>query len=163
MNDILRPVPRLVSINRQQLVRRRPAESGRFAVATSSDQSRWHDLDVSIPERPRAGAYGQPGEQRAAAGCGAGGRRHRAEATGRLGGAGGGRACAERERCAAPAAAGWFDLKVADYVTGPAPSPGAPPPTQTLILATGRVPLVIADPQQSGSNSGRHCLWAATD
>src|SRR5260370_38448701 len=38
-----------------------------------------------------------------------------------------------------------YDLKGADYVTGPAV-------TQTLVLATGRLPLVVADPQLPGPN-----------
>jgi hypothetical protein len=48
------------------------------------------------------------------------------------------------------------DVKAADYVTGPPPagSPaGTPGITQTLMVATGRLPLVIADPQQAGSNA----------
>jgi Bacterial Ig-like domain/Bacterial Ig domain len=44
------------------------------------------------------------------------------------------------------------DLKAADYVTGPPPSNNTPAPTQTLIVATGRVPLVVADPQKPGPN-----------
>src|SRR5271157_6500280 len=38
-----------------------------------------------------------------------------------------------------------YDLKAADYAT-------APKVTQTLVVATGRLPLVIADPQQPGQN-----------
>lgn len=49
-----------------------------------------------------------------------------------------------------------YDLKAADYVTAlpPAGSPaGTPGTTQTLMVATGRLPLVIADPQQTGSTA----------
>lgn len=48
------------------------------------------------------------------------------------------------------------DVKAADYVTGPPPagSPvGTPGITQTYMVATGRLPLVIADPQQPGPNA----------
>jgi Bacterial Ig-like domain/Metallo-peptidase family M12B Reprolysin-like/IPT/TIG domain len=49
-----------------------------------------------------------------------------------------------------------FDVKAADYVTAPAPagSPaGAPGTTQTFIVATGRLPLVVADPLQAASSA----------
>src|SRR6267378_145199 len=42
-----------------------------------------------------------------------------------------------------------YDLKAADYVTGPPPAPNVPPPSKTLVLATGRVSLVMADPQRT--------------
>jgi hypothetical protein len=48
------------------------------------------------------------------------------------------------------------DLKAADYVTAPPPagSPqGTPGTTQTFIVATGRLPLVVADPTQSVSSA----------
>src|SRR5260370_12693965 len=45
-----------------------------------------------------------------------------------------------------------FDLKAADYVSGPPPSNNSPAPTQTLMVATGRLPLVVADPQKPGQN-----------
>jgi hypothetical protein len=44
------------------------------------------------------------------------------------------------------------DWKAADYVTGPPPSNNSPAPTQTLIAATGRLPLVVADLQKPGQN-----------
>jgi hypothetical protein len=45
-----------------------------------------------------------------------------------------------------------MDVKAADYATAPADpnNPSAPVPTQTFIVATGRLPLVVADPQQGG-------------
>jgi hypothetical protein len=45
-----------------------------------------------------------------------------------------------------------MDVKAADYATGtPDPNnPSAPVPTQTLVVATGRLPFVVADPQQGG-------------
>jgi hypothetical protein len=55
------------------------------------------------------------------------------------------------------------DVKAADYVTAPLPpgSPdGTPGTTQTFIVATGRLPFVIADPQQPGPNA---VLYPALD
>ncbi len=48
-----------------------------------------------------------------------------------------------------------YDLTAADFATGPAdPSdPTAPVPTETLVVATGRLPLVVADPQQAGPSA----------
>lgn len=45
-----------------------------------------------------------------------------------------------------------MDVKAADYATAaPDPNnPSAPVPTQTMIVATGRLPFVVADPQQGG-------------
>jgi hypothetical protein len=43
-----------------------------------------------------------------------------------------------------------FDVKAGDYATAFSPDPTALVPTQTLIVATGMVPLVIADPQLGG-------------
>ncbi|HEY6250629.1 MAG TPA: Ig-like domain-containing protein [Candidatus Angelobacter sp.] len=45
-----------------------------------------------------------------------------------------------------------MDVKAADYATAaPDPNnPSAPVPTQTFIVATGRLPFVVADPLQSG-------------
>jgi hypothetical protein len=46
-----------------------------------------------------------------------------------------------------------WDVKAADFPTGPPPSDGSPSPTQTLVLATGAVPLVVADPLQGGTGA----------
>ncbi len=48
-----------------------------------------------------------------------------------------------------------YDLAAADFATGPAnPSdPTAPVPTETLVVATGRLPLVVADPEQGGPSA----------
>ncbi|HEY6306471.1 MAG TPA: hypothetical protein VI488_08465 [Candidatus Angelobacter sp.] len=45
-----------------------------------------------------------------------------------------------------------MDVKAGDYATGSPDvnNPSAPVPTQTLIAATGRLPFVVADPQQGG-------------
>lgn len=55
----------------------------------------------------------------------------------------------------APAPALMFDLKPGDFLNGaPDPNnPTAPVPTHTLIVATGRIPFVVADPQQTGAGA----------
>jgi hypothetical protein len=43
-----------------------------------------------------------------------------------------------------------LDVKAADYSTAPSPDPAAPVPSQSLIVATGKLPFVVADPQLGG-------------
>jgi hypothetical protein len=43
-----------------------------------------------------------------------------------------------------------FDLKAGDYATAVSSDPTALVPTQTLIVATGVLPFVVADPQLGG-------------
>jgi hypothetical protein len=51
--------------------------------------------------------------------------------------------------------AGMYDIKAGDFATAPPDpaDPTAPVPTETLAVATGRLPLVVVDPQQAGPSA----------